>query len=63
MIQETRGRNLFFSTEVGKYINDCEIIFIAVNTGKKKKNINQFFFFDSFFFLKKEQRDTAKEKM
>lgn len=35
IIEETRGRNLFFSTEVAKYIRECDIIFIAVNTGTK----------------------------
>ena len=35
VIEETRGRNLFFSTDVAHYIKECDIIFIAVNTGTK----------------------------
>jgi UDPglucose 6-dehydrogenase len=35
VIKETRGRNLFFSTEIDKNIEDAEMIFIAVNTPTK----------------------------
>ena len=35
IIGKVRGRNLFFSNEVDKYINLCEMIFIAVNTPTK----------------------------
>jgi len=35
IISKVRGRNLFFSNEVDKYINLCEMIFIAVNTPTK----------------------------
>ncbi len=35
VVQEARGRNLFFSTEVDKAIDDAEIIFISVNTPTK----------------------------
>lgn len=35
IIKETRGRNLFFSTEVDKAIKEAEIIFISVNTPTK----------------------------
>jgi UDPglucose 6-dehydrogenase len=35
IVKEARGRNLFFSTEVEKAINEAEIIFISVNTPTK----------------------------
>lgn len=35
VVKEARGRNLFFSTDVEKAINDAEIIFISVNTPTK----------------------------
>lgn len=35
IVKETRGRNLFFSTEIDKAINESEMIFISVNTPTK----------------------------
>ncbi len=35
VIQSTRGKNLFFSTDVDKGIRDAQMIFIAVNTPTK----------------------------
>ena len=35
VVNEARGRNLFFSTEVDKHIYDAEMIFISVNTPTK----------------------------
>ena len=35
VVEKTRGRNLFFSTEVDKAIDDAEMIFMAVNTPTK----------------------------
>jgi UDPglucose 6-dehydrogenase len=35
IIAKTRGRNLFFSTEVDKAIDEAELIFISVNTPTK----------------------------
>lgn len=35
IVQEARGRNLFFSTEVDKAIDEAEMIFISVNTPTK----------------------------
>ena len=35
VVQEARGRNLFFSTEIDKAIIESEMIFIAVNTPTK----------------------------
>ncbi|MFI1773819.1 nucleotide sugar dehydrogenase [Thalassobellus citreus] len=35
IVKETRGKNLFFSTEINKAINESEMIFISVNTPTK----------------------------
>ncbi len=35
IVKEARGRNLFFSTDVDKAIDDAEMIFISVNTPTK----------------------------
>ena len=35
IVAEARGRNLFFSTDVGKAIDEAQIIFISVNTPTK----------------------------
>ena len=35
VVKETRGRNLFFSTDVNKHIEQAEMIFISVNTPTK----------------------------
>lgn len=35
IVEETRGKNLFFSTEIDKAINESEMIFISVNTPTK----------------------------
>lgn len=35
IVREARGRNLFFSTDVEKAINEAEMIFISVNTPTK----------------------------
>lgn len=35
VVQEARGRNLFFSTEVEKAIDEAQLIFISVNTPTK----------------------------
>jgi UDPglucose 6-dehydrogenase len=32
VVAEARGRNLFFSTDVDKAIDEAEMIFISVNT-------------------------------
>tara|TARA_B100000242_G_scaffold126304_1_gene89074 strand:- start:23018 stop:24454 length:1437 start_codon:yes stop_codon:yes gene_type:complete len=39
IIQRKRGKNLFFSTEVEKYISSADMIFISVNTPTKKKGL------------------------
>ncbi len=35
IVKETRGKNLFFSTEINKTIDESEMIFISVNTPTK----------------------------
>src|SRR5699024_10143464 len=35
VVKEARGRNLFFSTEVNKAIEEADMIFISVNTPTK----------------------------
>ena len=37
VIEKSRGKNLFFSTEIAKSIDEAEMIFIAVNTPTKDK--------------------------
>eukprot|EP00392_Amoebophrya_sp_AT5.2_P013242 g13358.t1 len=39
VVESTRGKNLFFSTDVKKAINDCDIIFVSVNTPTKKAGL------------------------
>lgn len=39
VVQESRGRNLFFSTDIDKEIEDADIIFISVNTPTKTQGI------------------------
>ena len=41
IISQTRGKNLFFSTDIEKYINECEMIFIAVNTPTKNYGVGK----------------------
>lgn len=36
VVQEARGRNLFFTTDTGKAIKEADIIFISVNTPTKE---------------------------
>lgn len=36
VVQEARGKNLFFSTEIDKTIREADIIFISVNTPTKQ---------------------------
>ena len=41
VVAEARGRNVFFSTEVDKAIDDAEMIFISVNTPTKTYGIGK----------------------
>jgi len=35
VVMSCRGKNLFFTTEIDKYIDECDIIFVSVNTPTK----------------------------
>lgn len=35
IVRETRGKNLFFSTDIEKGIRECDIVFVGVNTPTK----------------------------
>ncbi|KAJ7594125.1 UDP-glucose/GDP-mannose dehydrogenase [Mycena floridula] len=39
VVRQTRGRNLFFSTNVDKAIQEAELIFVSVNTPTKKSGV------------------------
>ncbi|WP_288239494.1 nucleotide sugar dehydrogenase [uncultured Prochlorococcus sp.] len=39
ILKRTRGKNLFFSTEVKKYIREADLIFLCVNTPTKHRGI------------------------
>ncbi len=41
VVQQARGRNLFFSTEVDKAIDEAEMIFISVNTPTKTYGVGK----------------------
>ena len=39
VVQQTRGKNLFFSNDVDKAIEEAQMIFIAVNTPTKEHGL------------------------
>ena len=39
VVEEARGRNLFFSTDIESAIRECTIIFVSVHTPTKKSGI------------------------
>jgi hypothetical protein len=39
VVRQCRGRNLFFSTEVDKCIQEADLIFVSVNTPTKKSGV------------------------
>eukprot|EP00850_Spirogloea_muscicola_P021889 SM000266S09834 [mRNA] locus=s266:79051:82841:- [translate_table: standard] len=39
VVKECRGKNLFFSTEVEKYVAESDIIFVSVNTPTKTRGL------------------------
>ncbi len=41
VVQEARGRNLFFSTEVDKAIDEAQMVFISVNTPTKTYGVGK----------------------
>lgn len=38
-MRQARGRNLFFSTDVDKAIEEADLIFVSVNTPTKKSGV------------------------
>ena len=41
IVQQVRGKNLFFSTDIDKAIEDAEMIFISVNTPTKTYGVGK----------------------
>ena len=39
VVRQTRGRNLFFSSDVDKGIEEADLIFVSVNTPTKKTGV------------------------
>ena len=39
VVRQARGRNLFFSTDVDKGIEEADLIFVSVNTPTKKSGV------------------------
>ena len=39
VVKQARGRNLFFSTDVDKGIQEADLIFVSVNTPTKKSGV------------------------
>lgn len=39
VVRQARGRNLFFSTQVDKAIQEADLIFVSVNTPTKKSGV------------------------
>ncbi|XP_028753786.1 UDP-glucose 6-dehydrogenase 1-like [Neltuma alba] len=39
VVQKCKGKNLFFSTDVGKHVSEADIIFVAVNTPTKSRGL------------------------
>ena len=41
VVEQCRGKNLFFSTNVQQKIQECDIIFVSVNTPTKRSGLGQ----------------------
>lgn len=39
VVKQTRGKNLFFSSDVDKGIEEADLIFVSVNTPTKKSGV------------------------
>lgn len=59
IVAETRGKNLFFSTNVEKAIEESEMIFISVNTPTKSYGVGKGYAAD-LKYIEKCARDIAK---
>ena len=51
VVRQARGRNLFFSTEVDKHIQESDLIFVSVNTPTKKSGVGAGFAADLKYVL------------
>lgn len=56
VVRETRGRNLFFSTDVDRGIQEADLIFVSVNTPTKKTGVGAGFAADLNFVEKATRR-------
>lgn len=43
VVRQARGRNLFFSTDVDKGIQEADLLFVSVNTPTKKSGVGKGF--------------------
>ena len=50
IVKATRGKNLFFSTDLDTAINDADLIFVSVNTPTKKRGIGAGYAADLAYF-------------
>lgn len=53
IVEEARGRNLFFSTDIDAAIRECTIIFVSVNTPTKTSGIGAGEAADLTFWVRK----------
>ncbi|KAJ3507375.1 hypothetical protein NLJ89_g6344 [Agrocybe chaxingu] len=51
VVRQARGRNLFFSTDVDKGIEEADLIFVSVNTPTKKSGVGAGFAADLKYVL------------
>lgn len=59
VVRKARGRNLFFSTDVDKAIEEADLIFVSVNTPTKKSGVGAGFAADLKYVKKKKFRLAA----
>lgn len=52
VVRQARGRNLFFSTDVDKGIQEADLIFVSVNTPTKKGGVGAGFAADLKFVFR-----------
>ena len=61
VVEEARGRNLFFSTDIDAAIRECTIIFVSVNTPTKKSGIGAGEAADLTYWVRPSQTAPAAE--
>jgi len=54
VVRQARGRNLFFTTDVDKAIEEADLIFVSVNTPTKKSGVGAGFAADLKYVEDKE---------